>query len=107
LKQESDNAQGETKMSGLFDLNPTPQLIHRGTLTNRSSPQKQRALVLCLLLGFFGAHRFYLHQNSTGLAYLLFCWTLVPVLFSLIDAIFLAQMTDEEFQEEYCAFSKK
>jgi TM2 domain-containing membrane protein YozV len=65
-------------------------------------PQKQKALILCLLLGLFGAHRFYLHQNSTGAAYLLFCWTLIPVLFSLIDAIFLAQMSDEEFQEEYC-----
>lgn len=62
---------------------------------------KEKALRLCLILGALGVHRFYLHEPLQGVAYLLFSWTLIPLLLCLIDAWFLAHMSDEEFQEEY------
>ncbi len=47
------------------------------------------AMLLALFLGGFGAHKFYLGKNISGILYLLFCWTLVPVVFSVIDLFFI------------------
>lgn len=54
----------------------------------------------CVMLGTFGAHRFYLQQPYRGLSYLLFSWTLVPTVLSVIDAAFYWQMSDADFEEE-------
>lgn len=64
------------------------------------SPERKKAVVLCLLLGTFGAHRFYMHQPYRAMGYLLFSWTLVPSVLSVIDAAFLMKMSDEDFKEE-------
>jgi TM2 domain-containing membrane protein YozV len=64
---------------------------------------REKAFKLALLLGWAGMHRFYTHQFISGLAYLLFFWTLIPGLLSLIDAYFLARMSDDDFAEEFCA----
>lgn len=63
--------------------------------------QRKKALLLCLFLGLFGAHRFYLNEHGRGVAYLAFSWTLVPLVLSVIDAAFLLKMSDDEFSEEY------
>ncbi|MFZ9521440.1 MAG: TM2 domain-containing protein [Silvanigrellaceae bacterium] len=73
-------------------------------MTNHQhEPRREIALKLALMLGWAGGHRFYTRQTLSGLAYLAFCWTLIPGLLSLIDAAFLAKMTDEDFAEEYCS----
>jgi TM2 domain-containing membrane protein YozV len=49
---------------------------------------KSTALVLCLLLGWLGAHRFYVGRNGSGIAQLLTCgglgvwnlWDLIQIL---------------------------
>ena len=64
-------------------------------------PEKRTAVILCLALGALGVHRFYLHQNALGLAYLLFCWTLIPLLVSLVDAFRFARMTETQFQSAF------
>jgi TM2 domain-containing membrane protein YozV len=43
------------------------------------------ALLLCLLLGGFGAHELYFGRHRSGLLRLLFCWTLIPALLALFD----------------------
>lgn len=68
-----------------------------------TQPKRDKALKLALLLGWAGGHRFYTHQTLSGIAYLLFCWTLIPGLLSLIDAAFLARMSDDDFAEEFCS----
>jgi TM2 domain-containing membrane protein YozV len=97
---------GRQHMQRVFTMTES-NLTSQNHLDSKNMPHKQRALFLCLLLGLFGAHRFYLHQNTTGLAYLIFSWTLIPAFLSLIDAIFLAQMSEEEFREEYCHVAAK
>ena len=47
------------------------------------------AMLLALLLGGFGAHKLYLGHKWEGLGYLLFSWTLLPVVFSIIDLFFI------------------
>ncbi|MEN9810248.1 MAG: hypothetical protein RLZZ488_1815 [Pseudomonadota bacterium] len=66
-----------------------------------STLSREKAVKLALVLGWAGAHRFYTHQTVSGIAYLLFCWTLIPGLLSLIDAAFLARMSDDDFADEF------
>ena len=68
----------------------------------QSEINKEKAVKLAITLGWLGGHRFYTGQTVTALAYLMFCWTLIPGFLSLIDAVFLARMTDDEFTDEFC-----
>lgn len=47
------------------------------------------AMALALLLGGFGAHKFYMGEKLIGLLYLVFSWTLIPVIFAVIDLFFI------------------
>lgn len=51
--------------------------------------RKTKAIVLCIFLGGFGAHHYYLNRPFIGLLYTLFCWTFIPALLSLIDLVIL------------------
>lgn len=62
---------------------------------------KTTALLLCLFLGGFGAHKFYLGQTGLGILYLLFCWTFIPGLIAIIDLIVLLLMSEEAFNQKY------
>lgn len=67
---------------------------------------KLTAGLLALLLGDLGLHKFYLGQTKSGVIYLLFSWTFIPALISLIDGISLLTMSDDEFNEKYNAESE-
>jgi TM2 domain-containing membrane protein YozV len=64
--------------------------------------RREKAIRLAITLGWLGGHRFYTGQTVSALAYMLFFWTLVPGLLSLIDAFFLAHMSDDDFADEFC-----
>ena len=49
------------------------------------------ALALCLTLGAFGAHEFYMGRLRSAVLRLLFCWTLIPLLLALFEASFLTR----------------
>ncbi|GHG31750.1 TM2 domain-containing protein [Deinococcus indicus] len=48
---------------------------------------KTTYLILALLLGGLGVHQFYVGNTTAGVLYLLFCWTFIPAILALIDAI--------------------
>ena len=48
------------------------------------------AVVLALLLGGLGAHRFYLNKIISGIIYLLFCWTFIPSIIALLECLFMS-----------------
>jgi TM2 domain-containing membrane protein YozV len=48
------------------------------------------AILLAVFLGGFGAHRFYMGQVGLGVLYLLFCWTGIPSIISLIECFLLS-----------------
>jgi len=58
-------------------LSPKQQIMFLGE-TCRRHKSATTALLLTLLLGGLGAHRFYLGQNRLGIMYALFCWTFIP-----------------------------
>ena len=59
------------------------------------------AIVLALLLGGIGVHRFYVGRIGSGFLMLLFFWTYIPVLIAIYDAICFASMGEERFQKKY------
>ena len=62
---------------------------------------KIAAALFAFFLGGFGVHKFYLGQIGRGFLYLLFCWTFIPSLVSLIEAILYLTMKDEVFNVRY------
>lgn len=65
------------------------------------SKSRVAAIVLALLLGGLGIHKFYLGRIAAGILYLLFCWTFIPGIIAFIEAIVYLTMSDEAFAEKY------
>jgi TM2 domain-containing membrane protein YozV len=51
------------------------------------SVNKTIYILLALFFGGFGIHKFYAKKNSSGLIYLIFCWTGVPQILGVISAV--------------------
>lgn len=63
--------------------------------------EKMTGGLLALFLGGFGVHKFYLGQKGTGVLYLVFCWSMVPMFLALYDGIMLLTMDDQKFNDLY------
>lgn len=59
------------------------------------------AIWLAVFLGNFGIHKFYLGEKALGISYLALCWTAVPWLISLYEAVHIAQMSRVSFNLVY------
>ena len=44
-------------------------------------------IILALLLGSFGLHKFYAGKPLAGILYLLFCWSWIPTILTIFDII--------------------
>ena len=44
-------------------------------------------IILAIFLGNFGVHMFYAKKIKRGILYLVFSWTLIPVIIALFDLI--------------------
>jgi TM2 domain-containing membrane protein YozV len=66
-------------------------------------PMKSRgaAILLALLLGGLGGHKFYLNRTGQGILYLIFCWTFIPGIIAFVEAIVYACTSEEAFHYKY------
>lgn len=64
---------------------------------------KTALLLITFFLGGFGAHKFYTRRNWEGVFYLIFCWTLIPRLISLVEFVIYAFTSSEDLQKKYSA----
>jgi TM2 domain-containing membrane protein YozV len=71
------------------------------TVTSPSGRNRLAAALFALFLGGFGVHKFYLGKVGMGIFYLLFCWTFIPLIASLIEGIVYLTMTDGDFAAKY------
>lgn len=62
---------------------------------------RSRAAILAFLLGWIGVHKFYLDQNKAGTLYLLFCWTGIPLILSIIEGVGYLLCSDHIFACKY------
>ena len=80
-------------------------IIHKNELKNDTVKTKEKkkktALILALILGTLGIHKFYLGKNIAGLAYLILCTTGISLILALIDIISLLFMDELEFNKKY------
>jgi TM2 domain-containing membrane protein YozV len=51
------------------------------------------AILFALFLGGLGAHRFYL-KDMLGIVYVIFVWTFIPMIVSLIECFFLSNRVE-------------
>lgn len=77
----------------------TQQKLYFQQEYDKQSRNPSTALILALFLGGLGAHRFYLRQWGWGAAYVLFCWTFVPVFVALVEC-FLIRGRTEKYNEQ-------
>ena len=59
------------------------------------------AIVLAVMTGTFGLHRFYLGRKLSGVLYFLFFWTGIPMLLGMFEAVRMAVMSEWDFKEKY------
>ena len=52
---------------------------------------------LCLFLGGLGIHKIYAGKWVQGLLYVVFCWTWIPVIISLIDLLVAMFKTPNQY----------
>ena len=69
----------------------------------RSSVLVQKVIMsgLAIVLGFLGAHKFYQGKTKWGIAYIVFCWTMIPTLVSLVEGVRYFFMPVDDFYEQY------
>ena len=72
-----------------------------GIKTPNEFKSKTVAGLLALFLGSFGIHKFYLGRIGWGIAYLLFCWTLIPGVIALIEGLIYFGMNGQDFDYKY------
>lgn len=72
-----------------------------GALVRVADRNKWVAAALALLLGGLGAHKFYLGQTGMGIVYLLFCWTFIPMVISMIETLMLVVSSEREFDVRF------
>ena len=100
LQQELE----ETKRKyGIIDEPKAEGRISRaisGFFDRREARQKRavrkRTYMWLLLLGIFGAHRFYARQYPTAILYLATCWCGFSVAMTIIDALIVIPMPPDE-----------
>ncbi len=67
----------------------------------RKIRSKGAAILWCLFLGGFGAHKFYLGQPGLGLLYLIFFWTLIPAIIAVVELVYLVLLKEDDFNRKF------
>ncbi len=64
-------------------------------------PSRVVAIALAMILGSFGAHKFYLRKPGQAIIYLLFCWLYVPGIVGLVEGFQYLFMDDDSFARKF------
>ena len=86
---------------------PSPTIVYVQTpqqqtvYIHKIEKSKGIALLLCFFLGGLGIHQFYLGNTVQGVFYLIFSWTCIPAIISIIDFIILLCMSESYFHQKY------
>lgn len=88
---------------GLFgaDVQAMPHPAAPTCVTTPTGRTRVTAALFALLLGSFGAHKFYMGDTGLGVLYLLFCWTGIPGVVGIIEGILYLTKSDQEFAAQY------
>ena len=97
LQRELDELEKEAgikKEKGLTRL--ISSYFERRDAREKVLVSKKKLILVALLLGWCGAHRFMLKQWVLGTVYLCFCWTIFPIGMTIVDLLeYLPMKADE------------
>lgn len=62
---------------------------------------RKTAVVLAILGGSVGAHRFYLGQTGKGIFSILICWTFIPTILGALTGVKWLLSSNESFDRAY------
>jgi TM2 domain-containing membrane protein YozV len=97
-KQISDQAAAcptcGAPMLGRSQANASPVMV-------AATKSRSAAVLLAMLLGGIGFHKFYLNRPGWGVIYLLFCWTFVPAIIGFFEGLVYLSMSEEAFEQKY------
>ncbi len=77
------------------------QLVEAASRDFPKGKNKYVAAALAIVFGDLGVHKFYLGERGAGFVYALFCWTFVPWIFALFEAIEYFSMSKVTFNLSY------
>ncbi len=58
--------------------------------------KKKTYILLTVFTGWMGGHRFYAKRRTLGIIYLLFFWTMIPVMMSMLDLLEVVPIKSDE-----------
>lgn len=73
-----------------------PHIVYK-----KNQKSKSTALLLTLFLGTLGIQWFYLNNTLLGVLSILFCWTWIPAIVSIVQFFYLLFMSSESFDANY------
>ena len=79
------------------EICPRCGVRQRAAAGSGSGKDRVVTIILALLLGWIGGHKFYLGKVAQGVIYLLFSWTGIPGLIAWIEAIVYLTTSDESW----------
>jgi len=89
------------KTSGIHESEPQASPDRPMVLTSQKN--RSTAVLLAMVLGGLGMHKFYLNKPGMGVFYLLFCWTFIPAIVGFIEGLIYLTMDDATFQKRHAA----
>ncbi len=75
--------------------------VRQSDVVYQEPKSRPLAILLALLLGGFGIHRFYVGPVSWGIAYLIFFWTGIPGFLGWLEGIYWLTRSDTEWAQKY------
>lgn len=88
---------------GLFQpAQPSEEFKQPTTVIAKNPKSRSMAVLLAMILGGIGLHKFYLNKPGAGVLYLLFCWTFIPVILGFFEGLSYLSMSDKDFVNRYC-----
>ena len=92
----SENATECPKCGHPLQANGESQYSYTGTPKSKTTTG-----ILALLLGGVGVHYFYINKPIAGIIFIALCWTYIPSVIALVQAILMFTMTQEQFNKKF------
>lgn len=90
-KTKQEKLEAKLEIGELVNSLPSEKQGTFLAMYNAERKNPTTAVVLALLLGWVGGHKFYLGQTGLGILYLLFSWTSIPLIVSFVEAFTISR----------------
>jgi TM2 domain-containing membrane protein YozV len=98
-KSRGNTIATETLFSQIIQQVPADKQILFLMQYNSIKKNSTTAVLLAVFLGGLGVHKFYMEQPGIGILYLLFCWTGIPEVLGILEALTISNSVAEYNQK--------